>query len=210
MNTEPDNFEIARGCRISDWKKFDIQKNTRWNASWKEAVGVFERRINARFIYQINALINNKDKATASSSGFAIVALDCLLIETLNQFYEGIDETPKYNHAPAFHAVFQRSSTLKDIFDTKEKTKEFYDQIRCGLLHQAQTKGNSKINRKIKNVIEWCNPKKPADGLTVHSLCFHKCVEEVYSEYLEQLRIEQNDDLRDKFRTKMNLIAGMS
>jgi hypothetical protein len=210
VNKEPDDFKIARGFWSSDWKKLDIHKNTKWNESWEIAVAVFERRINARFIYQINALIKNKDKATASSSGFAIVALDCLLIETLNQFYEGIDETPKYNHAPAFHAVFQRSSTLKDIFNTKDKTKEFYYQIRCGLLHQAQTKGNSKINRKIKTVIEWCNPKKPADGLTVHSLGFHKCVEEVYSEYLDKLRIEQNEELRDKFRTKMNLIAGMS
>lgn len=72
MNIEPDDFQIARGFWSSDWKKLDILKNTKWNASWEIAVAVFERRINARFIDQIDALIENKDKATSNSSGFAV------------------------------------------------------------------------------------------------------------------------------------------
>ena len=138
MNTPPEDLVIAPNFTVSQWKALDIQRSTEWNSDWKKAINVFENRINARFIKQIDALISNKDKAAEQFSGFAIIALDCLLIETLNQFYEGIDETPKYNHAPAFHAVFQRSSKLKNAFNTKKKTAVFYDQIRCGLLHQGE------------------------------------------------------------------------
>jgi hypothetical protein len=73
------------------------------------------------------------------SSGFAVVALDCLLIETLDQFYNGNHETAKGKrrsklffwrkfddpHVAAFHAVFQRSPVLNSIFDTTAKTKVF-------------------------------------------------------------------------------------
>ncbi len=223
MNIEPDDFQIARGFWSSDWKKLDIHKNTKWNASWEIAVAIFERRINARFIDQIDALIENKDKATANSSGFAVVALDCLLIETLDQFYNGNHETARGKrqsilvfwrknddpHVAAFHAVFQRSSTLKIIFDTAAKTKVFYQHIRCGLLHQAQTKKKSKINRKIKAPIEWCDLNKPSLGLIVEPRLFHRCVKKVYSDYLNQLRNEEQGDLRKLFRRKMNRIAGM-
>lgn len=223
MNTPSDDFEIAPAFRVSDWKNLDIQNSTEFTRVWGTAIDVFERRINARFINQIEVMVNNGDSATAGFSGFAIVALDCLLIETLDQFYNGNHRTPsgkrhykllfwrKYAdpHVAAFHAVFQRSSTLKTIFDTTEKTKVFYQHIRCGLLHQAQTKKNSKINRKIRAPVVWCDEKKPANGLIVHPLHFHECVKDVYSEYLKELRYPANHEMRRRFKRKMNGIAGM-
>jgi hypothetical protein len=215
MNVRPLDFEIAPNFRASQWKALAIQKSTKWSDDWERAVSAFEKRINARFLNQIDALISNRDKATARFSGFAIVALDCLLIETLDQFYNGNHTTRRKTtkiddpDVAAFHAVFQRSSKLGGFFDTVEKTKVFYQHVRCGLLHQAQTKKNSKINRRIKTVIEWLDATKPEEGLVVQPRLFHNAVSDVFLNYLKYLREEQNGNPRGKFRKKMNRIAGM-
>lgn len=224
MNALVDDFEIAPGFRVSDWKNLNIQNKTEWSPDWEKAIEVFERRISARFMNQIEVMANNQDRATANFSGFAIVSLDCLLIETLAQFYNGQLATPSGRrpsklffwrkphdpHVDAFHAVFQRSPKLKTIFDKMEKTKVFYQHIRCGLLHQAQTKRRSKINRKIGSPIKWCDETKPTSGLIVHPLKFHECVKDVYSEYVKELKNKPNKERRRLFRRKMNGIAGMN
>ncbi|HEY3862540.1 MAG TPA: hypothetical protein VGO59_11690 [Verrucomicrobiae bacterium] len=207
------DFEIAPGFKASRWNQLEIQSGTRWSPDWEKAVGVFEKRINARFINQIKVLITNRDQATAGFCGFAVVALDCLLIETLDQFYNGNHTTRRKStkdddpDIKAFHDVFHRSSILRNVFDALEKTKVFYQQIRCGLLHQAQTKGDSKINRRIDTAVKWCDPANPRNGLVVHPCLFHECVEQVYADYLTQLRNRSNGNLRSRFRKKMNRIA---
>ena len=65
-------------------------------AAWVEAIGVFERRIKERFLTCIDALIAADTKpdlkplaSTAealSVPGFSIMALCCLLVETLRRF----------------------------------------------------------------------------------------------------------------------------
>jgi hypothetical protein len=76
------------------------------------------------------------------------------------------------------------------------------------LLHQAQTKRDSKINRKINTPVSWIDAAKPFNGLIVHPILFHQCVDEVYRDYLNQLRDPAERDLRRLFRRKMNGIAG--
>ena len=58
-------------------------------SDWRTAVRVLKDRLNARFFDAAEA-IDQQDFA-----GFAVLALDCLLIETLQQFKEGVDETPR-------------------------------------------------------------------------------------------------------------------
>jgi len=215
MSTDPGDFEIAPNFEASKWKTLAIQKSTNWSNDWKTAVNVFEKRINARFLNQIDALIINQNKDAARFSGFAIVALDCLLIETLDQFYNGNHTTRRKAtktddpDVGAFHAVFQRSSKLRSFFDTVAKTKVFYQHIRCGLLHQAQTKRKSKINRRITTITEWIDTKNPTEGLIVHPRLFHAAVSDVFCNYMTLLREEYSGNLRSKFRRKMNRIAGM-
>ena len=56
---------------------------------WNTAVTIFKDRIEGRFLNQIDLLSND-----VNANGFTIMALNCLLIETLYQFKEGKDKTP--------------------------------------------------------------------------------------------------------------------
>ena len=58
---------------------------------WKKMVKIFKDRIEGRFLKPIRLIAADLD--IGEFSGFSILALDCLIIETLNQFYHGIDET---------------------------------------------------------------------------------------------------------------------
>jgi len=65
------------------------------------------------------------------------MAIDCLLIETLQQFIKGVSETPRRKNECYFKNFL--ISRFKEDFDD-EKAKMFYEQIRCGILHCIRPK----------------------------------------------------------------------
>lgn len=74
-------------------------------------------------------------------NGFAMMASGCLLIETLESFYNGWEIT-EGNGDKTFKSFFQRTQSLK-VFGNIP----FYRHIRCGILHQAETTGGYTISR---------------------------------------------------------------
>jgi len=137
----------------SDWKA--LYMRTSPTPDWAKAVRILGDRLNGRYLEPIKSMREQKDPAIRESCGFTVVAIDCLLIETLGQFYHGFDETPgrndkKLNPQGLFHGDFyvqflQDIGTLATDFDTDEKRKLFYKHFRCGILHQAQTKKKSRV-----------------------------------------------------------------
>lgn len=91
------------------------------------------------------------------------MAIDCLLIETLQQFAEGVSETPDGKSGCYFKNFL--ISYFKEDFDD-EKAKMFYKQIRCGILHQAETKESSKI--KTSHELPIVKFTKEKDGLIIN------------------------------------------
>jgi hypothetical protein len=79
-----------------------------------------------------------------SKHGFTIMAIACLTIETLESFYQGRPDT-KGESKKIFRAFFKRNSALNAF---GENGDWFYTDIRCGILHQAETRGGWKIRRK--------------------------------------------------------------
>jgi hypothetical protein len=63
---------------------------------WVELVKIFSDRLEGRYLEPIKLILEG-DSKISEFSGFSILTLDCILIETLNQFYNGINETPS-NH----------------------------------------------------------------------------------------------------------------
>ena len=106
-----ETVQICRGFAVAQWKTLHSQlinrdgTNSNDQEAWRCAIEVFERRIRERFLSCIEALeaadskldISAPDKAPADCSslpqrskavvpGFAIMALCCLLAETLPSF----------------------------------------------------------------------------------------------------------------------------
>ena len=132
------------------------------------------------------------------------------LIETMNQFYRGEDETSG-NHEDAFWEFFQRSKYFQVEFDTKAKAVTFYRHFRCGILHQAQTKKLSKLRIGMPSMVQLSVPNKPNKGLIIDRRKFHAALLDEINDYTQRLRNPViNDDfaVRRSFRSKMDCIAG--
>ncbi|WP_411726686.1 hypothetical protein [Methyloglobulus sp.] len=176
------------------------------NNDWDTMVAIFQDRIEGRFLKPVRLIA--KDDDIGEFSGFSILALDCLIIETLYQFYSGLDET-EGEHKKAFWNFFKSSEFFKDHFSRK-KAFTFYSHYRCGIVHQAQTKGKSVVRKDQSGMIQSVE-NDISKGLIVDRRLFHKALEQEISSYMDKLKKggNENSDLRNNFLKKMNIICGI-
>jgi hypothetical protein len=177
---------------------------------WKKAANMFLDRISGRFLKPVRAIESHPDMKIKLFSGFSIIAIDCLIIETLYQFYKGVNETD-IEHATAFWHFFRDSVHFSPHF-TRRKAKIFYSHFRCGLLHQAQTKMASKIRINENIMIQPVDKKDINIGLIVDRDKFHKALRKEIFDFQNKIKSPQNQSdylLRDNFVKKMNFIANL-
>ena len=190
--TEP--MRISPRYDVDDWAELAFTTEQ----EWQKAICIFEDRIRGRFLEIIDRVKGEE------FAGFAVMALDCLLIETLQQFREGRKRTPR-NKSRRYFVDFLRQTSFKDYFTTEDMAKVFYDQIRCGILHQAETKGSSRLLiRAGVPLVDWT---EDGTGLTVNRSLFHEQLVEVFAKYLSSLRDASDSELRKNFRKKMDHIC---
>ena len=203
------DFKISPKYRASKWLSLDLTQKD--SVDWQTGIDIFDDRIKGRFLKQVQILESNSDSQIKYFSGFAIMAIDCLLIETLQQFYKGAKRTGKEQDEKMFHDFFQRTAELSIFFDTTAKTNIFYVQIRCGILHQAQTKKKSTIHVKAGTPLaQWVDNADYSQGVSINRQKFHKALLSVYENYVADLRSNNNLNLRRKFERKMNMIANQT
>lgn len=183
-----------------------LDLNLKVNSSetvWDIALEIFKDRITNRFLTQIE----NLSKENTRVNAFAIMALNCFLVETLYQFKNGLAKTqktknPNNNRSSEgyTYAVF-----LEEILgpNVSENLRiEFYKNIRCGILHSAQTQEKSYLCYTGQAVY------KDNDGyLAVNVKEFFNLLRQYYQNYMHQLRHNTNPILRKNFIKKMNLIC---
>jgi hypothetical protein len=177
--------------RDSDWKALNLATES----DWRKAVRMVEDRLNARFFDAVKT-IDKQDFA-----GFAVLALDCLLIETLQQFREGADETPR-RKGEQYFVDFLTSAPFSPHF-TKATAAKFYDHFRCGILHQAEIKSSSKVRRNGQLVA----PTPDGNGLIINRKLFHATLRKAFAAYLRALRNHSDSQLCQNFVKKMSYIC---
>src|SRR5688572_27978814 len=129
-------MQIARGIGAADWKKLNLNDPS----DWEQAVSIFEKRIRDRFANAIDFLIADDeavDNPNERRWGFAILALDCLLIETLEAFRQGLTDTTGKSRA-LFVSFLTSRSAFRKFFSNSDLATRFYKEFRCGLHHNAQ------------------------------------------------------------------------
>jgi len=134
------------------------------------------------------------------------MALDCLLIETLQQFREGVDRTPPRESGRYFLRFLTDTSFGRHF--TNETAEMFYRQIRCGILHQSELEGSSRILiRENIPLVKYADDRK---GLVINRRLFHQQLVREFEAYVNKLRDPSNRELREKFRSKMDHICRVS
>lgn len=120
-----------------------------WEAAFED---YFRPRLDLRYLNPIKVLQYN---GTYQGEGFSIAAIQCTLIEFLESVRQGLKY--RYRRGDEKLGPYEYSSS-KDIFVTflcerepfsstfdKTSAVDFYTGVRCGLLHEAQTKNGWKI-----------------------------------------------------------------
>lgn len=127
-----ENFLLARGITVGHASEWIKQRDKK---AKEGLIRLIKNRFQDRYISHIKKI----------DSGFLKMAISCLTIEALESFRQGKKDTK--NQSPRmFNDFFSREKEFFDGFD--EISTDFYKDIRCGILHQAETTNGWRILRK--------------------------------------------------------------
>jgi hypothetical protein len=142
---------IAGSKTIYDWQVFRAMLAPGGNADrWREAFdGYFHARLLLRYLNPIKLL---QEDGTFQGEGFSIVAIQCTLIEFLESTIQGriyrycrpsdplLGAHEYFNSGDLFVSFLSGRQPFARDFN-RQLARDFYEGVRCGLLHEARTKG---------------------------------------------------------------------
>lgn len=211
---------------IEIWKNIRTNLNNNYEISpeWIIAIELFSKRIELKYLNPIeNLIISNERKG----EGFVIVTIQCALIETFGAFKEGLI----YNHnkpneggleyeykesGALFVRFLNNEDIFKDIFFKINKSGHkqlntpfsgihFYSKVRCGLMHEARTKGKWHINATPNDLpTDRKFIKQKPKGNVIYRTLFHFALKEYFKKYKSELENSENHNLRRLFARKLD------
>lgn len=188
------------------WKLLRATLNNEYghNDVWTKAFNLFKTRLERKYFNPIQSLIDN---GTLEGEGFTIVTVQCALIESVASFRTG----EIYKHGTkefAFHyneskKMFVKFLTSEPVFsfyfykddNDPRKTFErfdagkFYNDVRCGLMHEARTKEPWFINAtQNHDPADKVFLKRKGERIQIYRSILHVLIKETYSKYYDDLR----------------------
>ena len=191
-------------------------------ADWNTAINILTERFEERYFSTIHYLSfdfaeRRKTIEKFEKNGFAIMALNCLLIDTFYQFEYGLESSSELNpvtqdkgvgrHYTTFlRTKFPQLFTVQPRTGNKDLADLFYSDIRCGILHSAQTKGCSMLACEGGPVLDYIyRPNKVGIRVDVNQLS-DMLEDYFYKDYLQRLN-DRDEDTRKAFIDKMNFVC---
>jgi len=162
------------------------------DAAKEPMIKFIHHRLNGRYI---QPLLHFQD---GYASGFLMMAASCLLIEAIQSFYQGLDTTNGCS-TESFKSFFKREKEFFPKFeecfpkyaDNRAKKENFYSNIRCAILHQAETTGGYRIVRDK-------SPLFDKNEKTINADKFVEALEKCLDKYFKDLRSSSIDSLHWK------------
>ena len=193
-------MRISPNFTSQNWKSLDLNNGN--DNEWEIAVRVFFDRIHARYIEPVDVLIELESDIEPNKRkfGFTILAIDLLLMETLQAFKEGLPDT-KGKSKQVFKNFLKNSPNFSQYFPDDASRERFYTEFRCGILHQGEVQGKTLV-WSLGELYEQVD-----DLAVINRNEVHAKLKQDIEEYIDALKNKQNVELRDKFRNKMNAIA---
>lgn len=184
---------ISTHYKAEDFLGLNLSLNSPSEA-WDKAIFIFKERFQERYFGPIEKLLEN-----AEINGFAIMALNCLLVDTFYQFEEGLEHS---NNNRKCYVKFLRTY-MGEIITSDDMADRFYKDIRCGILHSAQTQRGSMLAYENGNAVEYING---SSDIRVNVVEFSEKLNAYFQMYVNRLR-NGNNRTRQNFITKMNYIC---
>jgi hypothetical protein len=203
--------QIAGSLTIGDWLhlKESIERSPERTVLWEKAYVFFEKRISTRYLKPIEAIEHNSN---IEGEGFAIVAIICSLIEALETFRQGkvykraskarpLDEEKEYfKSQPIFESFLKNRDPFKSHFAASDLAADFYENVRCAILHEAATRNRWKIRINTGVLVE-----KRNESVILNRVLFVDAIKQYMEHYKTELLA--SSALRKAYIQKMNSIC---
>lgn len=171
---------------------------------WAPLIKFFRDRYWRRYFNPIKVLQCHADYEIRNYCGFLITTIDCILIETLEQFYSGTDESDANKLHDPFYKFFQRVPVFAGVIKENVDAAKFAGIIRSGLIHQSKTKKNSIINKKSNiPILDWVDTNNKSKGFMLNRDKFHEVIYDEYEIIIDKLKEPNNIGLRKNFKLKL-------
>lgn len=204
---------LGPGLRIADWLRIRNQLAPgKFDDQWSRAIAAIEGRFRARFLDPADAIgtLDSLDKGSfPEGRGFAIVALDCLLIEALFG-YEAGERTglEGTGTGDAFIKVLSKAEPFKKWFDQEGRAESFARAVRNGILHDGETREGWLVWKTSGTdaIVSRLSDRR----LVLYRDEFHAAVTAYFTSYLNRLRDPTGVDaanLREKFKQRVNTLC---
>ena len=119
-----------------------------------------------------------------SVSGFLLMGVSCLVIESLESYRQGWQSTEKMGNRP-FSDFFGRHDAFSEF---RASGGLFYKNVRCGILHQGETTGGWTITQEESESLF------QQDKRRVNADKFHRTLEAVLKNYVTELNAKAITD----------------
>lgn len=181
---KPDDVELARGYSVARYRALEIAKDK------AQIAALITKRFRERY------LAPTLSQHNVVKHGFASIAIGCLMVEALESFRQGWPDT-KYKSKAAFCSFFDAHAEFAAFRGHAER---FWKDVRCGILHQAETRGGWMIQRD--------GPLFDSKDHIVNATKFLRSLDTVLKRYCADLKQEDWDsDLWENCRKKMKSVC---
>jgi len=158
---------------------------------WDRAIDIVEDRIRSRWLDPVEQILDDW------SSGFAVLALDCIILESLWGFMHG-----RPVQSGEERQVYRDILRGAHFGWTDSQSDDFRKFVRNGLMHDAETRSRWLVKKTVpRNAILEARD----GGYVLNRTKFHRALVSVFEDWVGRMRA-QNQGLRTKMRARMNQI----
>jgi hypothetical protein len=186
---------MARPVKISPRFTEDAWRRINFSTEdgWRRAIGVVEDRIEGRWLKWVDQIIQG------SYSGFAVLVLDCVVLESIWGFQNG--KAVPHRHE---REVYREILSSRRFRWSEAVSDDFRGFVRNGLMHDAETRGLWLVEATIpKGTI--VKRDVAGGGYVLNRTKFHKAVRGTFQDWLDTLRAGDVDS-RLNMRKRMDEI----
>jgi hypothetical protein len=175
---------LSSSMTISRYRELEARKD-------RELIAEFiQGRFSERYV---------KPLLAGKKHGFCTMSICCLMVEALESFYQGWPDTRKRSRE-VFISFFRRCAEQESELGVfADHADDFYEGIRCGILHQAETTRGWRIRRK--------GPLFDASTKIINASLFHNRLKEILLFYRDSLKKSDWDsEIWHNLRRKMDAV----
>jgi hypothetical protein len=186
-----DEVRLSSNVTVAKYREMESQQDQR------EIATFVSERFSERYILPVKGDPCDSYSDSEGKSGFTMMAIGCLMVEALESFYQGLPNTRGKKGADIFNSFFARYNEFSAL---QGHGAIFYDNIRCGILHQAETKGGWLIRRDQPSLVD-------TNAKIIDANIFLSNLEACLDHYCNELtNTDWNGSTWINFRTKMDAI----